>query len=108
MRWAPELVVTTLGSAGGAQRRVKAESAEVAEVAHRELCLVAGACVVDEGGGPGKARVVDEDVQRVAGFQVPGDEGVDRLRVEQVEAADLDAREPGDARAARSVSRARR
>lgn len=41
------------------------------------------------------AGVVDQDVERSAGFEVAGGEGVDRGRVEEVQLTDLDTLESG-------------
>lgn len=70
---------------------------EVAEVVGHELRLVTARVQSPLGGGhdPG---VVEQDLERTAGVQVAGGEGVDRGRVQQVEPADLDALDAGEGR----------
>jgi hypothetical protein len=80
--------------ARGAQRGQQGQrQLEVAEVVGRELRFVT-ARVPDQRAAH-DARVVDQDVQRAAGVEVAGGEGVDRRRVEEVQPVDLDALDPG-------------
>nr|WP_264295191.1 hypothetical protein [Microbispora sitophila] len=66
---------------------------EVAEMVGRELPFVAAR--VSNQFAAHDAGVVDEDVERAAGVEIPGGEGVDRCRVEEVEPAGLDVLDPG-------------
>ncbi len=82
------------GAVRGTQRGPHAEGQlEVPEMVGRERRLVTAR--VQDPPGRAAAGVVDQDVQRAAGIDEPGGEGVDRGRVEQVQPVDLDAFEPG-------------
>ena len=80
------------GTCRGLQCRQQAEGElEVAEVVGRELRFVAAGIALQRPAHD--ARVVDQDVQRPPRVAIPGDERVDRRRVEEVQPADLDALE---------------
>ncbi len=78
---------------GGLQRgqQVPGEL-EVAEVIGRELDVVAARVM---GRAAGSAGAIDEDVKRTARHEPAGRESPDRVRIDEVELADLDAIEPG-------------